>query len=109
MFQWKLDLTPFDSSVADSERLIIHGTMTGVIEEDEGLSPTTYPVVTDGMSQILNRLFEFVEVGVCNLKDIYGACTKSSDSFPHVLGVIFDLVNVLEFFISSRDICRAFA
>ena len=64
MFQWILDLSLSDSTVADSVRLIIHDTMTGVIEEDEGLLATTFPVVIDGMSQILNRLTELFEVGV---------------------------------------------
>ena len=76
--------------------------MTGVIDEDEGLLPTTVKVVIDGMSQIIKRLSELFEVGVWNLKDIYGACTQPLDSFPNVLGVLFDLVDVLDFLISCR-------
>ena len=74
--------------------------MTGVIEEDEGLLSTTVPIVSDRLSQIADGLAEGFEVGIFDLYDIHAACTQSLYSLAYVSGIIFDLVNVLEAFIS---------
>ena len=80
--------------------------MTGVIDEDEGLLPTTVPVINDGVSQIADCLAEGFEVGVFDLEDIHAACTQPHDSLPHVPGVVFDLVDVLEALVSFMIIAQ---
>ena len=74
--------------------------MTSVIHKYEGLLPAAVPIVNDGVPQIGDGLAEFLEVGVFDLDDIHAACSQSHDSFSHVYGVIFDLVDVLEALVS---------
>ena len=80
--------------------------MTGVVDEDEGLLPTTVPIVNDGVLQVSDGLLEGLEVGVFDLKDIHAACPQSQYSLLHVPGVIFDLIDVSELSISFHAVAQ---
>ena len=78
--------------------------MSSVIDKDEGLFPTTVPVVCNEVPEIADRLAEIFEASIFDFNYVHAAGAQSHYSLPHINGVLLYLIYVLEVLVA---ICLA--
>lgn len=70
--------------------------MSSIIDKDEGLFPTTIPVVCNEVPEVADCLAEIFEASIFDFNYVHAAGAQSHNSSPHINGVLLYLIYVLK-------------